>query len=187
MRFAYADPPYPGTAAKFYLDHPDYAGEVNHAALIHRLVEEYPDGWALHTHVPALRELLPVCPTTIRVCAWAKPFAKWKPGVRVVYSWEPVLLYATRPCAPSSTPRGRTQDRPSDCLIAKPTAGRALVGEKPREVCRWVFRLLGAQPGDELDDLFPGTGAVTRYWREFTGEDRWQGLLEFAELIGPDS
>jgi hypothetical protein len=31
-------------------------------------------------------------------------------------------------------------------------------------VCRWIFDLLGAAPGDILDDLFPfpGSGAVTR-------------------------
>ena len=46
LRLAYADPPYPGKA---YLnrDHPDYAGEVDHAALIRRL-STY-DGWALST------------------------------------------------------------------------------------------------------------------------------------------
>lgn len=34
MRFAYADPPYPGKARKYYGAHPDFAGEVDHAALI---------------------------------------------------------------------------------------------------------------------------------------------------------
>ncbi|WP_291413320.1 hypothetical protein, partial [Actinophytocola sp.] len=28
--------------------------------------------------------------------------------------------------------------------------------------------LLGATPGDTLDDLFPGSGAVTRAWHTFT-------------------
>lgn len=32
MRIAYADPPYPGQS-KLYRNHPDYAGEVDHAAL----------------------------------------------------------------------------------------------------------------------------------------------------------
>jgi hypothetical protein len=26
---------------------------------------------------------------------------------------------------------------------------------KPAAVCRWIFTLLGAAPGDTLDDLFP--------------------------------
>jgi hypothetical protein len=41
VRFAYADPPYPG-CAHYYEGHPDFAGEVDHAALINRLVDEYP-------------------------------------------------------------------------------------------------------------------------------------------------
>src|SRR5262245_15281863 len=49
LRFAYADPPYPKLARKYYRDHPDYGGEVDHHALINRLVEEFPDGWALST------------------------------------------------------------------------------------------------------------------------------------------
>jgi len=36
LRLAYADPPYPGKAW-LYRDHPDYGGEVDHAALIERL------------------------------------------------------------------------------------------------------------------------------------------------------
>ena len=34
-RLGYADPPYPGLA-HLYADHPDFAGEVDHAALIRR-------------------------------------------------------------------------------------------------------------------------------------------------------
>jgi len=51
VRFAYADPPYPGQSKKHYGDHPDYAGEVDHPALIAQLVAEYPDGWALRSVV----------------------------------------------------------------------------------------------------------------------------------------
>ena len=40
MRIAYADPPYPG-CAHLYADHPDYAGEVDHADLLARLNAEY--------------------------------------------------------------------------------------------------------------------------------------------------
>ena len=43
IRIGYADPPYPG-CAHLYKDHPDYAGEVDHAALVERLRSEY-DGW----------------------------------------------------------------------------------------------------------------------------------------------
>jgi hypothetical protein len=34
---ALADPPYPGQSKKHYADHPDYAGEVDHAELVERL------------------------------------------------------------------------------------------------------------------------------------------------------
>lgn len=50
LRLAYADPPYPGNA-RLYRDHPDYGGEVDHAALIERL-SAY-DGWALSTSAEA--------------------------------------------------------------------------------------------------------------------------------------
>jgi hypothetical protein len=33
-----------------------------------------------------------------------------------------------------------------------------VIGAKPAVVCRWIFTLLGAAPGDTLDDLFPGSG-----------------------------
>ena len=47
MRIGYADPPYPG-CADLYRDQPDYAGEVDHAALVAQLELEF-DGWVLHT------------------------------------------------------------------------------------------------------------------------------------------
>jgi hypothetical protein len=37
VKFAYADPPYPGQARRHYSDHPDYGGEVDHRELIDRL------------------------------------------------------------------------------------------------------------------------------------------------------
>lgn len=49
MRLAYADPPYPGCAA-LYKDHPDYAGEVDHAALLRTLQDNY-DGWVQNQEV----------------------------------------------------------------------------------------------------------------------------------------
>lgn len=37
---------------------------------------------------------------------------------------------------------------------------RGLTGAKPRAFCMWVFDLLNVQPGDQVDDMFPGSGAV---------------------------
>ena len=46
-----------------------------------------------------------------------------------------------------------------------------VTGTKPAAFCRWVFTLLGAAPADSLDDLFPGSGAVSRAWAAYTGGD----------------
>jgi len=43
-RIAYADPPFPGMARKYYQHEPTYAGEVDHRALLAELVTF--DGWA---------------------------------------------------------------------------------------------------------------------------------------------
>jgi len=160
VRFAYADPPYPGQA-HLYRDHPDYAGEVDHAALIARLVAEFPDGWALSSSSPALRDVLPLTPPPLtRVCVWVKPFASFKPGVTLAYAWEPVFVCGGRK-------RTREEDTVRDWVSASITLRRGLTGAKPREFCRWLFRVLGARPDDELVDLFPGSGAVARAWEEF--------------------
>lgn len=64
LRLAYADPPYPGLARRYYAEHPDFAGEVDHAALIRRL-STY-DGWALSTSAAALQSVLASCPPGVR-------------------------------------------------------------------------------------------------------------------------
>ncbi len=47
-----------------------------------------------------------------------------------------------------------------------PTDSAALAaGAKPEKVCQWAFELVGADPNDELHDLFPGTGAVSKAWQ----------------------
>ncbi|WP_303678230.1 hypothetical protein [Dehalococcoides mccartyi] len=44
------------------------------------------------------------------------------------------------------------------------TIKRGLAGAKPKLFCNWLFDILGLMPDDEFNDLFPGTGAVTRAW-----------------------
>jgi hypothetical protein len=46
-----------------------------------------------------------------------------------------------------------------------------VIGMKPPAFCAWVFDLLGAAPGDSLDDLFPGSGMVGRSWLWYVGVD----------------
>lgn len=157
MRFAFADPPYLGCGQKHYGKHHAAAADCDnpewHRALIERLVEEYPGGWALCLHSPSLRTLLPMCPADVRVAAWVKPFGAFKVNVNPAYVWEPVIWRGGRK-------RTRQQDTTRDWLAESITLRRGLTGAKPRNFCLWVMDLLNVQPGDEVDDLFPGSGAV---------------------------
>jgi hypothetical protein len=156
LRMAYADPPYPGLARKCYGREASYAGEVNHPELLERLAREY-DGWALSTGSYALAELLPLAPRGARIGSWVKPD---NPGRRrrargPMSLWEPVIVVPGRRFAPA------TPD-----WFACGTSKAGLTGAKPIEYVAWVFAMMGLLPGDELDDLYPGTGIVTRCWRE---------------------
>lgn len=162
LRFAYADPPYPGMS-DFYVDHPDYGGEVDHAALIERLCGY--DGWVLHTASTTLPAVLPLCPPAVRVMAWVKPFASWKKHVYPAYAWEPVLLWGGRKAFGS-------RQTPPDFCSESITLKRGLTGAKPERVVHWLLDCLGAEPDDELDDLFPGSGAVTRAWESYRSTPR---------------
>ena len=170
-RFAYADPPYPGQSAKHYAEHPDYAGEVNHDELMQRLDDEY-DGWVLHTASTTLDKVLQsaVClgVSGFRIMAWVKPFAAFKRNVSVAYAWEPVLVKPVRKPVVS----GRIVMR--DWLAESITLQRGLTGAKPEKVCHWLFEVAGLEPEDELVDLFPGTGAVTRAWEAWRSQLRLQ-------------
>lgn len=154
-RFAYADPPYPGKAG-YYVERQ----EVDHAALIAELEAGYPDGWALSTSAAALRDVLPLCPLSVRVCAWRR---RTRPTTsrRALSAWEPLLVVGGRELP---------TDRSQDVLDALDYRGRydafpgAMVGMKPPEFAVWMFAQLGARAGDELADLFPGSGAIGRAW-----------------------
>jgi hypothetical protein len=149
-------------AARHYRDHPDYAGEVDHAELITRLMEF--DAWALHTSSTALKSVLWLCPDDVRIGAWTKPFASFKPNVNPAYTWEPVIFRGSRR-------RSREDATVRDYVAVPITLRRGLVGAKPEGVCFWIFDFLGLRPGDELIDLFPGTGGVMRAW------EKWQRQL----------
>ena len=168
--FAYADPPYPGQSAKHYSDHPDYAGEVDSAQMLDRLVKF--DGWALSTHVAGLYEFQALLDRDhgmlpnrdYRVCAWTKPFAALKRNVKVAYAWEPLLVHAIHKPDPTRLDSLICRDYLSEPI----TMRRGLVGAKPERFCWWLFEIAGLAPDDDLLDLFPGSGAVTaahRSWR----------------------
>lgn len=154
MRMAYADPPYCGQAKKHY-----GMPEVDHADLISNLVRDFPDGWALSASSPSLHYLLPLCPRDVRIAAWVKPFAIFKPGVNPAYAWEPVLFRGGRK-------RPRTSPTIRDWVSQNITLRKGLVGAKPEGFCFWLFDLLGLLPTDTLIDLYPGTGAITIAWKK---------------------
>ncbi len=166
LRVAYADPPYIGVAHRY----PERL-EVDHAELIARLESEFSDGWALSASQNSLRELLPMCPPGVRVAAWVKPFWGYKPGVSPGYAWEPVIYVGGR--------RRARMDMSGvkDWLSCNPSMGGThgahtapaykVLGQKPDAFCRWVFDLLNVGPGDELVDLFPGSGAVSMAWNNY--------------------
>lgn len=157
MKFAIADPPYLGSSKRLYGDlHPEASAydEVEaHRTLINRLCADYEDGWALCLHSPSLKVILNLCPDDIRVSAWVKPFAAFKPNVNPAYAWEPVIWRGGRK-------RSREQDTTRDWLAENITMQRGFPGAKPRAFGIWIMDLLNVQPGDIVDDIFPGSGAV---------------------------
>jgi len=159
VKVAYADPPYPGCAHLY----PEGV-EVNHRVLIGTLCHEFPDGWALSTSSPALRLVLPLCPADVRVGAWVKPFAVFKPNVNPAYAWEPVIWRGGR------TRRERSEDTVRDWCAESITLRKGLVGAKPPGFCLWLFDLLGLRRGDDLTDIFPGTGIVSTTWASLTAD-----------------
>lgn len=163
MKFAYADPPYLGTS-NFGAEHhygdlhdqaADYDDPETHRELIGRLVDDFPDGWALSLGTNSLSVILPMCPEKIRVCAWVKGWCSWKPGVHPKYAWEPVLLMGGRNPPPIY---GRDW---MQCNVRSARNGATPIpGAKPEQFCRWIIQLLGYQEGDTLIDIFPGTGIM---------------------------
>lgn len=108
MRLAYADPPYPGKSRRYYGDHPDYAGEVDHAKLVEQLSEF--DGWALSTSASALQEILALCPPGARVAVWNRGERPTR-SAGPLNAWEPVIYFGGRRDASRSTTAGEKVSR----------------------------------------------------------------------------
>lgn len=173
MKFAYADPPYLGCGKKLYSRLHDRAADFDdpetHRQLIGRLSDEFPDGWALSLHSPSLKTILPMCPDDCRVMAWVKPFCAFKANVTVAYAWEPVIVRGGRK-------RPRTMPTVRDWVSSVITLEKGCPGAKPEDFCIWLFDVLNMEPDDEFVDLFPGSGAVERAWRQY----RRQGKLSLT-------
>lgn len=160
MKIAYADPPYLGQAKKRYAD-PTYDEPDAHRRLLERLNSDF-DGWAysMGATLAEAQNIIPMLPEGVRLGAWVKPFAIFKPGVNPAYAWE---IVAFKPA------RARSRDMPTvrDWISCNITLKKGLCGAKPKEVCFWIFDVLGAQPGDDFTDLFPGTGIAGESWLEW--------------------
>jgi len=159
-RIAYADPPFPGLSRKYYGDQDSYAGEVDHARLLEQLTTF--DGWALSTSRKDLRDILGMTTSLVPrgddliVCPWVKTHHEPKSrGPANIHEYVIVV------------PARRRMPGVRDALVAAAARSGELPGRKPLEFCSWLFQLLGAQPVDSMDDIFPGTGIVTKCWNEF--------------------
>jgi hypothetical protein len=184
VRFAYADPPYLGCGEKYYgrevcsyqgggklgAAHPngrtievhpqaaEWDDPATHQALVRRLVDEYPDGWAVSLRSRSLKLYLEQSPEDARVAVWNRGSFG---GPRVGYCWEPVIFRTSAPEA--------SRSEVFDVLTYNTGGHRNLsgqqqpgfIGAKPHRFCEWVLGLLGYVAGrDTVDDLFPGLGAM---------------------------
>jgi hypothetical protein len=155
MKFAYADPPYFGQGKKRYGEHPKAAiwdTKEAHWQLIESLNENY-DGWALSCNPTDLHWLLPHCPSDTRIACWVKTFHQIRPTT-VQFAWEPVLFRGSRK-------NNKRKPMVRDWFSHVTTRKKGTIGAKPDAFNRWVLDLLNYQIGDELDDLFPGSGGMT--------------------------
>lgn len=172
-RYAYADPPYPGLA-RYYREHADYDGEVDHRELISRLVRTF-DGWALSTSADALPAVLAMCPGDVSVAAWfrgPRPTFSESP----LSSWEPVVYRGARRVSTAWSMRRLD----SLVYVARPrlTDRQRVVGSKPAAFFAWLFTLLGLLPDDELEDVFPGSGRLLLSWQTYRLEQRRESVVQ---------
>lgn len=167
MRVAYADPPYYGCCGLYDHYHDGRYGcwdDIDAYAELASELATY-DGWLLHLSSTSLFEVLSCLDSEdYRVMSWVKPFAAFKKNVSVAYAWEPVIV---KPCRKPEV-SGRMVMR--DWIDEPITLQRGLTGAKPERVCMWAFEVLGMHPDDELVDLFPGSGAVSRAWEKWRGQ-----------------
>ena len=169
MRFAYADPPYLGCCKLYGHRHEEPWGcwdDIDTHVQLFGYLSTF-DGWAYSLTSQSLAQVLGavgnIAPLDgYRTAAWVKPFAAFKPNVRIAYTWEPVIFKPGRDSSKDGAPVGR------DHLAENITMRKGLTGAKPERFCRWVADLLGYIDGDELVDVFPGTGIMGRTLSQLT-------------------
>jgi hypothetical protein len=171
--------------AKNHTDAMIWDDPETHRALIERLSDEWPDGWALSLHASSLRTILPMCPSDVRVGAMCKGFSQIR-TIRVQYAWESVIWRGGRSERKGWCTNGITRDWIVYGNRPQARTEESLTGRKPLAISEWIFDLLGAESGDTLDDLFPGTGAVTAAWHKYMRETPPMNFASlFAEVPRP--
>lgn len=161
MKVAYADPPYVGMCSRYQHYHPDglcWDDFETTRRLIERLNRDYPDGWALSCKSDAseLAQIIAWAQADgkkVRIASWVKTFHIYRPNVNPSYGWEPVIFKGGRK-------RTRFEPTVRDFHAERITMKKGLTGAKPPGFNAWVLSLLNARPGDQVDDLFPGTGGM---------------------------
>ena len=184
LRMAIADPPYLGTAKRFYAKEGEayekgleYKSNGNddahlwddveaHKELLESLQDNF-DSFAIAMNVHSLpiylKKVKPSSDSGFRVCSWIKTNSA-PSGSRIRNGWEAVLIY-NHPTRRSQQSGTRTRDY----LIANaPREG--FIGQKPYEWTEWVLELLGYKEGDGIADLFIGSGSVTSALIELDAE-----------------
>jgi len=173
MKLCIADPPYLGRAVRWYGaggcgngygggqadNHPDahlWDMPETHINLVKELQDNY-DGWAIAMTVHSLSTYMQAVETNsrngIRVMSWVKPSAV-PSGNRIQNIWEPLLVQV-----PASRKNYKSGKSMQDVLKAGPLR-RNFVGAKPEAWTHWVLDAMGYQDGDEVTDMFGGSGAV---------------------------
>lgn len=162
MRFAYADPPYFKMGKRMYGPFHNEAfvwdDKQTHLNLVARLVEDFPDGWALSCNPKDLRFIYPACPDDARIAVWTKTYHQIRP-TSTQYGWEPVIFRTNK----KDPKRHMVRD-----WISGPNSRLSPVpGAKPHYFNRWILDLLCFDSEiDELVDLFPGSGGMANALKE---------------------
>ena len=175
MKFAIADPPYLGRAVRWYgaggcgngygsgqADiHPEaeiWDNPLTHKQLCKDLLSNY-DGFAIALTVHSLSTYMSELQTNsrngIRVMCWVKP-SSIPSGNRLQNVWEPVIIKM-----PQSRKKYKSAKSCKDVLEAHPPRN-GFVGSKPALWTNWVLDAMGVIDGDQVDDLFKGSGLVTQ-------------------------
>jgi len=174
-RFVIADPPYLGRAHRWYGiggrakgrgkgradEHPEaylWDKPETHMALADDLMKNY-DGFAIACSSHSLSTYLSVIETEsengIRIMSWIKP-ASLPSGSRITQSWEPVIIKVPK------DRKGRGKGKQMVDYLVKAAPRDGFTGSKPEAWTHWVLDAMGVQQGDEVIDMFNGSGMVNQ-------------------------